>query len=176
MKMGRPRKFTDTEKWCPDCVLMLPHSKFYKNAGNKSDGLAPYCKKHFDFRRRKQLLASLKQQENKKKRDARYRERHRDRINMHHRMWTHGLDPDQYKKMYEEQNGLCAFSGCLNSAEDIDHDHETQVVRKLLCHKHNMAIGLFDDNSQMLREAADYIDSYKVKTHGELHDPPSRNL
>lgn len=166
---GRPKKFTDTEKWCPDCNLMVPRSEFYKSksAGNVG-GLVPYCKKHFNIRRRKAFLASPKSQETHRKINQRYADRNRDKINFRNRMRTHGLDPEQYKKMYEEQNGLCAFSGCNNPAEDIDHDHGTQIVRKLLCHKHNMAIGLFDDNSQMMREAADYIDSYKEKTNGKF--------
>jgi Recombination endonuclease VII len=166
--MGRPRKFTDTEKWCPDCVAMLPHASFYKNAANKSDGLAPYCKKHFDDRRRAKLLASPKQQAAKKIRDQRYRDRHQTRINIKHKCWTHGLTPEQYKQMYDEQNGLCAFSGCLNPAEDIDHDHETMIVRKLICHKHNMALGLFGDDPKMLREAADYVESFKVNANGKF--------
>jgi hypothetical protein len=40
-----------------------------------------------------------------------------------------------------------------------DHDHTTGAWRGVLCQRCNQAIGLFRDNPQLLRLAADYIEN-----------------
>lgn len=40
----------------------------------------------------------------------------------------------------------------------VDHCHETGVVRGLLCHNCNFAIGYMKDNPQRLRAAANYLE------------------
>jgi hypothetical protein len=42
----------------------------------------------------------------------------------------------------------------------VDHCHDTGKVRRLLCHNCNRALGLFKDNSDILRKAADYVEEY----------------
>jgi hypothetical protein len=68
----------------------------------------------------------------------------------------YGISPEQYEKMREDQNGLCAI--CLADPElridthathrmlHVDHDHKTGKVRGLLCNGCNRAIGLIQDN------------------------------
>lgn len=44
----------------------------------------------------------------------------------------------------------------------IDHDHETGLIRGILCHDCNMALGMAQDNPLILRAIADYIENYTL--------------
>src|SRR5271166_5192643 len=68
------------------------------------------------------------------------------------------LTEAQYGEMYAKQKGLCILPSCGEPATDIDHCHATQRTRGLMCNRHNLALGLFNDNSVLLREAAEYLE------------------
>jgi hypothetical protein len=76
---------------------------------------------------------------------------------------------DEYTEMLENQEGKCAICGRpdsgkkANKAFCVDHCHETGKVRGLLCMPCNRSLGQFQDNADILRKAADYIDSHKEK-------------
>ena len=72
-------------------------------------------------------------------------------------MWLYGLTPDQYKEMYDRQDGKCANHACVRPAEYIDHNHQTNEVRGLLCKQCNFAIGLLNDSIQMSQGIIVYL-------------------
>lgn len=86
-------------------------------------------------------------------------------------LFVYGLSQSDIDTMYAAQNGLCAvchrpvmcpIPGQNNQAKDvarIDHNHKTGKVRKLLCHRCNVGMGYFDDNTTLLRTAADYLEA-----------------
>lgn len=45
----------------------------------------------------------------------------------------------------------------------VDHDHETGQVRDLLCHNCNRALGLFQDNIEIVDSALEYLKQWKAK-------------
>lgn len=47
----------------------------------------------------------------------------------------------------------------------VDHDHETGAVRGILAARINMAIGLCDDDPELLRAAADYLERTRRPGH-----------
>lgn len=46
-------------------------------------------------------------------------------------------------------------TGCLV----VDHDHKRGIVRGLLCHNCNRALGLFQDKSEIICRAFSYLQS-----------------
>lgn len=88
------------------------------------------------------------------------------------------LTRQQYDETLERQGGGCAF--CGRTVEDngralsVDHDRNCcpgeytcgKCVRWILCNRHNNAIGLFDDDSVVLRRAADMLDEWSLSFRG----------
>jgi hypothetical protein len=83
---------------------------------------------------------------------------------------NYGIDDvglEQMKKQQDYKCYLCGSDGFLigknNHTERlaVDHDHKTGKVRKLLCHNCNRALGLFKDNSELMRKAASYVEEHR---------------
>jgi hypothetical protein len=77
-----------------------------------------------------------------------------------HLKQKYGLTVEDYERMLEAQGGGCAICG-RPPRDDIslhvDHDHETGLIRGLLCFPGNNAIGLMKDDPERLVRAAEYI-------------------
>ena len=88
-----------------------------------------------------------------------------------HRKWksfiirTYGITADEYYEILAAQNGKCSIceSQEVNNSRIssgklfIDHCHETGKVRGLLCSKCNHAIGLLNDDVDLLQKAISYL-------------------
>jgi hypothetical protein len=66
--------------------------------------------------------------------------------------------------MVENQNGLCEI--CQRALPEgkhrhVDHDHDSGIVRAVLCKDHNIGLGLFQDSPELLRAAADYLERHR---------------
>ena len=61
--------------------------------------------------------------------------------------------------LYIHQNGCCAI--CKNAVPlnkmDVDHNHEINQVRGLLCRSCNLVLGKVKENIQTLRNAIKYL-------------------
>lgn len=80
------------------------------------------------------------------------------------RLEAYGLTEEAYDAMKEAQAGLCAICGgaaVMRSDSDgelvVDHDHDTGVVRGLLCSLCNTGLGAFRDRPELLAAAMDYL-------------------
>ena len=78
-----------------------------------------------------------------------------------------GITLEQYEEMLAKQGGVCALChGDDTRALNVDHDHSCcpgqkscgKCVRKLLCRKCNMAIGLLNDDINLLKRAVEYLE------------------
>lgn len=89
-----------------------------------------------------------------KNRQKRYRKKYRMKIS-------------DYDRMLLEQDGKCRVCKRPDNTKsntsyfDVDHDHSTGKVRGLLCHSCNKALGFFNDNIELLKEAINYLNSNK---------------
>ena len=71
-----------------------------------------------------------------------------------------GINYDQYNRILEDQNNVCAICNNLDRngrSLAVDHCHTTNKVRGLLCTDCNTALGLFKDNKDLLSSAIMYL-------------------
>jgi hypothetical protein len=74
----------------------------------------------------------------------------------------YNLTLEAYRALEEVQNFCCKICGTHKSDTphgvlDVDHDHKTGLIRGLLCHACNKALGLFKDNTTSLLKAIQYL-------------------
>ena len=66
-----------------------------------------------------------------------------------------------YEKLLEKQNNCCAIcyskTGSANKRLAVDHNHQTGIIRGLLCDECNTGLGKFKDNPSLLTNAIAYL-------------------
>lgn len=76
----------------------------------------------------------------------------------------YNLSLEEFHEKLENQKYCCALCGKTQEDEGsflcVDHNHDTGKVRDLLCRVCNRALGLFKDNPELLRKAAEYIERH----------------
>ena len=74
----------------------------------------------------------------------------------------YGLSLQQVEEKLTNQNYKCSI--CKKSLRllqyAVDHNHQTNEVRDLLCQACNKGLGFFYDNPEFLREAASYLERH----------------
>lgn len=81
-----------------------------------------------------------------------------------------GISPEEYDKLLEKQNGVCAICNLeCTRALAADHCHITKKIRGLLCNNCNRGLGHFKDNPTILRRAIVYL-NIANKTNGPLDE------
>ena len=79
---------------------------------------------------------------------------------------TYGITQSTVEKMLESQGGRCAICpktepGGKQGKWHVDHDHKTGKVRGLLCAGCNLALGVFKDDKEMLKNAIKYLETWE---------------
>ena len=85
----------------------------------------------------------------------------------HRRDWwlkkKFGISLKEYTALLETQGGGCAICGGGPTGKQVwlsvDHDHATGVIRGLLCHSCNAAIGMLKDDPALCKAAGSYLES-----------------
>jgi hypothetical protein len=161
-----------TKKKCTKCGDDKALDQFYSyKSGPRAGSLYGECKDcHF--------VRTEKWRKNNRNKSCQYTKAHRDKLKekMSKEEWSEfhrevnlmqkfGLTLEDYDLMLEEQNGVCAICGEEETSIRlgktkllaVDHDHETGEVRGLLCARCNMAIGLLNEDIDILKSAIKYI-------------------
>lgn len=87
----------------------------------------------------------------------------------------YGLPIGEYDRLFKLQEGKCKICNrvglTLNGSIDkkkthklvVDHNHDTNDIRGLLCNNCNSGIGFFYDNPDFLRSAIEYLQTANSK-------------
>ena len=142
-------------KKCPRCKEVKPLSEYWIRRTRKGEQPASRCKPCSN-QINKEWRASNPDYEKRRYQETKEycREKHLKR--------KYGVDLNKYSEMLCAQSGKCAICGKLESDEfhgvlHVDHCHETQVVRGLLCRNCNHVLGLFEDNPKRLEASLEYL-------------------
>lgn len=110
----------------------------------------------------------MKNREKRNESNRQYRKLHRLRLleaSFNYRLkLKYKMSRSIYEAMVKQQNGACYLCGTKDMKRrlDVDHSHINMRVRKLLCTNCNRGLGLFGDCPEILRKAADYIESFSA--------------
>jgi len=76
---------------------------------------------------------------------------------------AYGLTEEDYQRMVRAQHGVCKI--CLKIAPNgrlyVDHDHQTGMIRGLLCATCNTFIGRLGEDSILLDRASAYLGQFR---------------
>lgn len=80
----------------------------------------------------------------------------------------YGITVDEYNALLTCQNNRCAICYTKTPGRGgknfcIDHDHETNLVRGLLCHACNLMLGYARDDIMVLMNGSNYLKSHKCR-------------
>ena len=156
-------------KKCTKCYIEFPETLEYFYWNGAKTKLASRCKQCVnDARREGQRTDKFKKWQKKyqkrasfKKYHKKYRatKEHKEAIRDYAYKNKFGITTDEYEIILQDQRGRCAVCGILPGERRlaVDHDHETGEIRGLLCVKCNAALGMADDNIEILKKLIDYL-------------------
>jgi hypothetical protein len=137
-------------KRCTKCGRVKSLSEFYfVKSRERYDSLCKVCTAARNRSWRERNVEKNKQI----MRAARFRDRY-------------GITIEEYETLLEKQGGVCALcrKPCATGRRlAVDHDHSTGAVRALLCYRHNVGIGYFDESPELLRSAANYLEAHHAR-------------
>jgi len=95
---------------------------------------------------------------------------HPQRRQANRRYAKYGITQEEYSALSEQQGRRCAI--CGNSPEGrgkdgilvVDHSHETDEVRGLLCGNCNLGLGCFGDDPATITAAGRYLERWATAT------------
>lgn len=150
--------------WCGTCKAEKPTDLFHRDR-SRASGFYPKCKPCRDaYKARPEVKARRREYY------ADYVVVHKEQRRANYRKARYGTDDLTLRQMFDEQDGLCANSGCREPLDfgtaHVDHDRSCcpgrkscgQCVRALLCPGCNVGLGFFRDNPARLRGIAEYIE------------------
>jgi Autographiviridae endonuclease VII len=84
-----------------------------------------------------------------------------------HLKGRYGLTLEQWEAMFNAQGRRCAICGSVDSgwsrAWHTDHDHETNQVRAILCHRCNRTLGQLNEDPLLFQAFIDYLTQNKLR-------------
>lgn len=165
-----PAAFDAEGKTCSTCNRYMPLDAYFKRA-KAADGLMYRCKDCCRDAYNKRYADDPNFRERRAKHHREHYDANAEKIRNRRRrnLSKYGMTMEQFEVLNLSQNGLCAICGepPYKDQEDprkkrlsVDHNHETGLVRGLLCDSCNIGIGMFRDSPERLQSAIDYLKAY----------------
>lgn len=154
---------------CAKCGKTKGAAEFYADK-NRKNGCHTYCIECTKINTKKNYIASGGA-ERSKEQARRWREANPRQNKSNKLKSAFGIDINEYERILTEQSGCCAI--CQKEPSNgkylcVDHNHKTNVVRGLLCHWCNKALGFLADDPARLIKAALYLKPDIFKATYEL--------
>jgi len=89
------------------------------------------------------------------------------------RAGRYGLSLQDYRAILERQGNACAICKMPAKPLCVDHCHATGKVRGFLCRNCNLGLGNYNDNPDLHRAGAAYLEA--ARRHKQLRDAPQQN-
>lgn len=96
-----------------------------------------------------------------------WRKRNPDKVKNQNLVCKYGITYEEFLKMLKKQKHSCALCGKKETAINwrtgkarvlsVDHNHKTNKVRKLLCRRCNMVLGLIKESKEWLQTTLAYL-------------------
>lgn len=145
----------DNKKLCNSCKQWKPLEEFVK-AVNTTTGKASKCKECINGSRVERW-----------KNDPEFKKRHLKQNKKSRLKLRYGLSVEDYEGLILQQGNKCKICNVefdnndKNKAARVDHNHQTEKVRSLLCVTCNVGLGYFKDNHELLFKASQYLKDHE---------------
>jgi Recombination endonuclease VII len=152
-----------TLKKCNRCKHDLPLSSFHKKKSGKFgvsgkcvDCVAKWQKDYYSERNKAKRL------------ERQASEKYQLYVREFRLKNKYGINLEQYEAMLQHQGGVCAIcggqpkGGTSTKYFSVDHCHKTGKVRQLLCNRCNTALGLLNEDKNIVQAMANYIEKHNV--------------
>lgn len=132
----------ETTRICSKCNVEKPISEFYRDK-QKSYGHRPDCKS-CNIQKCKEWVSKNK-----------------DKRKYNLIKYETGLTKEQFNELFVFQEGVCGICGGEIGERRlcVDHDHNSMLIRGLLCAQCNTGLGFFKDSKEFLSRAIYYLDN-----------------
>jgi len=139
-------------KICNVCLEEKPEEDFPKHSQHK-DGYRQPCKV-CHRKKRKERRKPATQETHIRLKKNRFKRRY-------------NLSLEEFELLKQSQDNKCAICGndfinieSYKNKPQLDHNHETNEIRGILCLTCNSGIGFFNDSIELLIKAKEYLEKY----------------
>jgi hypothetical protein len=149
-----------THKVCTKCGKDKALREFYNNVHGPC-AKHWWCKKCMNTDHAKRAALPVNRVTKRRKDNAKRSStpKYKEYMRRHHLMKLYGLTLEDYDAMYESQQGLCSICNRHRDKLLVDHDHQTGVVRGLLCAFCNSCLSHFGDSLEGVMRVVAYLSS-----------------
>jgi len=102
-----------------------------------------------------------KRREYQRKKWKQYSKRNPEKIRAKNFKDRYGIGIEEYEALKDQQDGKCGICGTTGHVLYVDHCHDTQKIRGLLCHKCNTGMGMLQDSIEVLNKALRYLEKHE---------------